>query len=461
MFMRNFGWQRLALIMLLMLLGGCSGNADLLGPGDGGNDGGNNGGGGGGEEKQISVTLTCWPAPFVVGQLMTFDATASWSNDEPLHFDWDFDGDGSFEVTGGSAKTEDYTPHAAGSFVARVRATDAKARTAEATKAYTVTDDIDGGNGGPKLLDVALTIWPSPFRVGQDATFDASNAWSNDEPIKFDWDFDGDGTWDISGGSENTVTRKPDKEGDFIARVRITDAKGRTAEAQHAYKVEAEDSGGGSYDPEGPPVAQIGAWPTAGNAPLDVHIDSRGSWSKDGKKLTKYEYDLDGDGSFETTKPNGNEFVHTFTTAGTFEIATRVTSPNGKTATDSKTITVSPAPPGGGGNGGGGGDDDPVDPLDLHFDPVAVLIASDVLVNVGDEVSFDGHNSIDPLGQITLFEWDMDGDGVFELSGPNLTSQTYTFSEAGIHIVTLRVTDDEGNQAEYPAYIIVQESGAP
>jgi hypothetical protein len=125
---------------------------------------------------------------------------------------------------------------------------------------------------------------------------------------------------------------------------------------------------------------------------------------------------------------------------------------------------VSPAPPGGGGNNGGnngGGDGDPVDPMDLHFDPVAVLIASDVLVNVGDEISFDGANSTDPLGKITLFEWDMDGDGNFELSGPSLTSQTYSFSEAGIHIVTMRVTDDEGNQSEYPAYIIVQESGAP
>lgn len=322
-----------------------------------------------------------------------------------------------------------------------------------------------GGNGQPQTISVALNCYPAPFAVGTKMTFDASNAWSNDPPIKFDWDFDGDGTWDISAGTKKSEDYTPAAEGNFTAKVRVTDGQNHTAEATKQYKVEAEGAAGGSYDPDGPPVAQLGAWPTIGNAPLEVHLDGKGCWAKDGKKLTKYEYDLDGNGSFETSKPSGEEFIQTFETAGEYNISIRCTAGNGKTGTDTKKITVNPAPAGGGNNGGGngggnnGGGNNGIP--EFHFDPVPVVIASDVLINTGETVDFDGSSSLDPLGNIVKYEWDFDGDGTFETSGPGITSGSHTFTETGIFIVTLQVTDDEGNVAQYQSYIIVLESGAP
>ncbi|MCA9914579.1 MAG: PKD domain-containing protein, partial [Anaerolineae bacterium] len=46
-------------------------------------------------------------------------------------------------------------------------------------------------------------------------------------------------------------------------------------------------------------------------------------------------------------------------------------------------------------------------------------------------------------GDIALTEWDFEGDGFFDDSNPALTSHTYSI--AGIYVLTLRVTGEDGN----------------
>ncbi len=58
------------------------------------------------------------------------------------------------------------------------------------------------------------------------------------------------------------------------------------------------------------------------------------------------------------------------------------------------------------------------------------------------EVTFDGSGSYDPDGgNITKYEWDLDGDGVYEVE--NLLTFTHTFETGGDFTVALKVTDDE------------------
>lgn len=59
-------------------------------------------------------------------------------------------------------------------------------------------------------------------------------------------------------------------------------------------------------------------------------------------------------------------------------------------------------------------------------------------------VDFDAGGSTDPDGSITGYQWDFDEDGSFEATG---VSPTHTFSSAGVHNVTLRVTDNAGLSA--------------
>jgi outer membrane protein assembly factor BamB len=63
---------------------------------------------------------------------------------------------------------------------------------------------------------------------------------------------------------------------------------------------------------------------------------------------------------------------------------------------------------------------------------------------VGEEVTFDAEGSRDPDGEITTYEWDVDGDGTFETTGSRIS---HTYASAGEYQVRLRVTDDAGRTA--------------
>jgi PKD repeat protein len=59
-------------------------------------------------------------------------------------------------------------------------------------------------------------------------------------------------------------------------------------------------------------------------------------------------------------------------------------------------------------------------------------------------VDFDASGSYDPDGAIELYEWDFDGDGVYDFSSPTTGSTSHEYTSVGTYVVTLRVTDDEG-----------------
>jgi PKD repeat protein len=98
-------------------------------------------------------------------------------------------------------------------------------------------------------------------------------------------------------------------------------------------------SGGGGNNP---PVAVASGSPTSGNAPLTVNFDGSGSSDPDAGDSITYSWDLNGDGTFgdsTVAKPS-----YTYTAAGTYNAALRVTDSHGVSATSSPiTITVTSA----------------------------------------------------------------------------------------------------------------------
>jgi hypothetical protein len=89
-----------------------------------------------------------------------------------------------------------------------------------------------------------------------------------------------------------------------------------------------------------------------------------------------------------------------------------------------------------------GGDTGEPDPCATDTDdPIAIAVVDDEAVAVGEQVAFDGGNSRDAC-EIEAFEWDVDDDGSYEVSG---RFPTHTFDTAGVKPVTLRVTDAAGN----------------
>jgi len=64
---------------------------------------------------------------------------------------------------------------------------------------------------------------------------------------------------------------------------------------------------------------------------------------------------------------------------------------------------------------------------------------------IGETVVFDGAASFDVDGELLSFEWDLDGNGEFEVGPLTIAEYEQSFAAAGSAMVALRVTDDEGN----------------
>jgi len=65
---------------------------------------------------------------------------------------------------------------------------------------------------------------------------------------------------------------------------------------------------------------------------------------------------------------------------------------------------------------------------------------------INQPVTFDASSSFDPDGQIAKYEWDFNGDGLFDSTTTEPTV-SYTYAASGAKSVTVRATDNEGATA--------------
>jgi len=85
-------------------------------------------------------------------------------------------------------------------------------------------------------------------------------------------------------------------------------------------------------------------------------------------------------------------------------------------------------------------------PQIFSIGPTAVAQASPTSVEVGQPVTFDHSNSYhrDTTRTIVLYEWDFNGDGIFEWWTSNKTeTHQYRYNSPGSYTAILRVTDNE------------------
>ena len=73
-------------------------------------------------------------------------------------------------------------------------------------------------------------------------------------------------------------------------------------------------------------------------------------------------------------------------------------------------------------------------------------------------VQFNAENSNDPDGEVVLYEWDLDGDGSFELLGGDKITIENTYSSVGEVKVKLRVTGTNNDTAIATKIIKVEQS---
>ena len=187
-------------------------------------------------------------------------------------------------------------------------------------------------NGANHKPQAALTIAPNPVAVGGTAVFNASGSTDSDgSVVKYEWDLDGNGTYETNTGSTPTASAKYLTETKLPISVKVYDDA-------LAVDTETKTLTVGGADPQ-PPVAAYAAQPNPAIAGLPVHFDAAAAKDTDGS-IVKYEWDLDGNGTYETDTGATASTDHTYSAVGTVQTRLRVTDNSGMTDFTTVPVTV-------------------------------------------------------------------------------------------------------------------------
>ncbi len=201
-----------------------------------------------------------------------------------------------------------------------VRVTDDDGLTDEASTTVTIGELVPPvAAGSAEQEDVGLTT----------ALFDGSASSDEDGTVEqYDWDFDNDGTYDLTDGGPTPPAHDYGGFGSFTATLRVTDNDGLqdTTEIPVTLVEPAND----------PPVADLVPTPETGDAPLDVVWDASGSTDPDGT-IVQYDWDMDNDGTFEIIDGGDSQNAN-YPAGGDYTVGVRVTDDDG--ATDQTTASV-------------------------------------------------------------------------------------------------------------------------
>ncbi|MEZ5338112.1 MAG: PKD domain-containing protein [bacterium] len=353
---------------------------------------------------------------------VNFDASKSTDPDgQIVLYLWDFDGDGTADESGNNLPTVSHVYTEPGYWQPRLTIWDDLGSSATLYANINLEISQDGWLP-PRILDIGadLTEGRAPLTVHFLPELVLPNGKAG---LQFAWDFDGDGTVDSTepalddgiGHTDDSVEHVYGEDGPQQCRLTITDNKGLSANAELEIEV----------FPNGYPVAVLEVVDGEFTTRATIQFDASGSSDPDGDKLS-FRWDFDGDGIFEEDTGFVDSAKHLFPDAGEHHVGVRVRDTFGAETIASVDLSVEQY---------------------INLAPVAILQSDRNRVPINGSnrtVSLDPSQSFDPDGRITIYRWDVDGDGEFELSYEHSEVQYLDFDEPGEHVVTLEVEDRYG-----------------
>jgi V8-like Glu-specific endopeptidase/PKD repeat protein len=345
-----------------------------------------------------TASFTYSPSHPEAGTSVTLDGSAS-TDDDPLDYDWDLDGDGTVEASGQS--------------ISRSFGSDQQVT-------LTVTDPQGFSDSVTETIDVnqppnvEFSYSPTNPGEGNTVTLDASASDDPDGSIEsYAWDTDNDGTSDEFGKSVDV--RLYD---DTAVTLLVADDDSATSSTSKSIEVDLEPTVDFSYSPSSPKVGET------------VTFDASGSNDPEGS-ISSYEWDFNNDGGTDAT---GQTVSHTFSSSGDRDVTLTVEDDGDNS--ESLTLTVS---------------------VDSADPPSADFGYTPSNPQVGETVSFSEQAS-DPDGTVQSYEWDFDDDGTAEKTGATVS---HSFGSAGEKTIRLTVTDGDGNSATATRNVNVVQNQAP
>jgi PKD repeat protein len=347
---------------------------------------------------------------------VTFTGTGN-DNGSIAEYAWDFDGDGIYDFISTTTGNTTHSYTTAGTYAPVLRVTDNDGQMTYSSPGLIHTGPLTvRATAAPISGNAPLTVNLTGYVTGL----------ASDRHITlYEWDFNGDGIFDFNSKLSPATSYKYTTGGDYRASIRVTDNLGSLAYGSVDIIVNKQA-----------PTAQNYATPTTGNVPLKVYLDGRGSDS-DGS-IIRYEWDYDGDGIYDWFSTSDGRTYFTYKTPGTYEATLRVTDNDHMTALTTRTIAVT----------------------ESQNPPMANATASVAKGPAPLAVTFNGTGT-DSDGQIQRYEWDFQGDGVFEHSSADTGNALHTYEIPGIYSPRFRVTDADGLTATFDLSITVQDSNSP
>lgn len=279
------------------------------------------------EDEQLAANPRATPDQGPAPLSVTF--TPEVTTDTAIErYQWDLDGNGSFERSETVGRNQQYTFAEPGEYDVTLRITDSRGEVVDGTVKVTVT------NSPPGILSAEAS--PSTGELPLAVRFSV-RAEDSDGIASVAFDFEGDGTYDVTenaSGTNVTVTADHvyETEGSFQPRIQVTDGLGETATASFpTLEVRALE--------EGSPSVTAAASPQSGKAPLGVSL-SASATDPDGLGITRWEWDLDGDGAYDMQSTTAANVTQTYQRPGTYFPRVRVTAEDGQTAEDVVRIDV-------------------------------------------------------------------------------------------------------------------------
>ncbi len=289
---------------------------------------------------------------------------------------WDLDGDGQFDDANGAAVTA--------SFAVGTRTVRAQAVTAVGLLTDTRTFTVHDWNVAP---GGTVRVTPYTARVGSPVTVKAEGGDPDGLSVQTALDLDDDGTFESAGSTGTATFVAP---GERVIRARFTDDAGATSVATTTLDVHA-----GNIVPTARFVQPFAAAaPTTFAGGEMTGGDTVAAVDPDGE-IVRYEYDLDGDGTYETDR--GGDARIPLNELKATVVGVRVTDDGGATAVERATYYPMPTI------------------------PSVVQVGVPATLSIPDSASF------------TEVAWDADGDGAFD-DGTG-TQISFTYSAVGTYEV--------------------------
>lgn len=277
------------------------------------------------------------------------------------------------------------------------------------------------------IQDAVFEAEPSSGTAPLVVQFDASNITSRDEAASLDWDFDGDGVYELEGPDNMRPRFTFEQIGIYSVQLRVIDKNDNVENYQRNIEITTSEV----------PIlsARIDSTPgLVGPVPLQIRFDASPSKSLKGT-IVRYRWDF-GDGSELQT---GKSVSHIYNSPGFYTVRLTVEDDLGNEAQTSAEVEAQA----------------------ISSVPEAVITTTPAALEdqpltgaLPFKVVFDAGNSLDADNDIVQYEWDFNDDGEYDEQGEKVE---HTFDELGTFTVRLKVEDATSQTGESTLDVVVEE----